>query len=286
MSTDWVGDQGRQPPLEKARGSDGGRLTMPRTKSSMLPSITWRFVVAVVGVGTTIAVSLFASSATGPTPVAISGWAGPSYAKDVTGFHPLADQLVADLSPPAKAAHAVQSSAPSNAALPPTATGDTQGGPTPSPSTSPPDVVTPTPTPAPLQPSLSIEISADQTKTHPNSTIVYTIRVANAGPGSAQDLVIQSHVPDGTTLAGWTCNGATVQADGRDSFACGTASATPTHPVVFGVSSLGSGAQILERFWVTVNHDVRRHTDLTNHAHVYARDVDPVDSEPASVLIP
>jgi uncharacterized repeat protein (TIGR01451 family) len=136
-------------------------------------------------------------------------------------------------------------------------------------------------------PSLAIAMTANATRAHPNQTITYTMRVTNAGPGTANGLVVESHVPDGTTLSGWVCGGATVQADGADQFTCGTLASgqKPNHPIVFAVPSLAPGESVVETFWVRVDRNVNHNSAIVDHAHAFAINADLADSEEVAVIV-
>jgi uncharacterized repeat protein (TIGR01451 family) len=135
-------------------------------------------------------------------------------------------------------------------------------------------------------PSIAVAMSADKTRAQPNKTITYTIHVGNAGPGTATHLVIESHVPDGTTLEGWNCGGTRVDAGGADHFTCGTLGQgqTPNHPVVFAVPSLAPGQSVTVTFWVSVDHNVHN-SALVDHAHAFADNADLADSEEVTVIV-
>jgi uncharacterized repeat protein (TIGR01451 family) len=117
--------------------------------------------------------------------------------------------------------------------------------------------------------------------------ITFTITITNNGPGVANDLIVESHVPDGTTLTSWMCNGSSVKAGGADHFTCGTrgAAPAPNHPLVFAVSALAPGATIIEQFTVQVDHNVNHNSAIVDHAHAYAANADLADSNVASVIV-
>jgi uncharacterized repeat protein (TIGR01451 family) len=231
----------------------------------------------------TLGVSVFVSHGSGPAVVALAGWSGPSYARDVAGFQPVTALLLKDLTKPrvrpapAKPAPAPQPPGAATRASTP----DTGHVPVP---TSPPN---PGPPPPPPAPSLAVEITADHERARPNETIVYTIQVTNTGPVSAAGLVIESHVPDGTSLSGWTCDGDDVKAHGADSFSCGDlgAAPAPNHPLVFTAAALAPGGWIVERFWVRIDHNVNHNTVIIDHAHAYAANADLADSDMVSVIV-
>ncbi|HLW18090.1 MAG TPA: hypothetical protein VKV69_12115 [Actinomycetota bacterium] len=120
-----------------------------------------------------------------------------------------------------------------------------------------------------------------------NRTITYTITVTNAGSGSATDVVIESHVPDGASLSSWVCGGATVPAKGASSFTCGSlgSAPAPNHPLVFAVPSLSPGASVTEHFTVSVDPNVKHNSAIVDHAHAYAANADLADSNIVSVIV-
>ncbi|MGZ4104235.1 MAG: hypothetical protein ACXVP8_03130 [Actinomycetota bacterium] len=258
---------------------------MARAPSSGVPGqamkIPRSFVRAAVTlgvVGSTLGATLFVASVAPPALVNIPALSGPSYARDLSAFHPVSRQLTKDVA-----------SSP-------------VGTPTPapivsrSPSSKPIESHVPesTPTPSapgehapPPSPSLTVTVAADTRSTHKNHAITYTITITNAGPGVANDLVVESHVPDGTSLLAWMCNGTSVSANGASSFTCGALGSAPkpNHPLVFAVSALASGASITEQFTVDVNHDVAHNSAIVEHAHAYAANADLADSPTTAVIV-
>jgi uncharacterized repeat protein (TIGR01451 family) len=220
---------------------------------------------------------LWVASQTAPAAVAIPKLSGPSYARDVSGFHHVAPSLVTDLSPK-PSPQPVASPRPARST--PTAAPDISA-PAPAEPTTEPTVATPPPSAA-----LAIAMTADRARAHPNQTITYTIRVTNSGPVTADHLIVETHVPDGTTLEGWTCNGKTFSAGGADHFTCGSlGSARPDHPIVFAMPSLASGASVVETFWVGIDHNVGHNTAIVDHAHAFAENADVVDSSLVTVVV-
>jgi uncharacterized repeat protein (TIGR01451 family) len=225
-------------------------------------------------VGSTLGASLWVASVTGPATVKLPGLSGPSYARDVAGFSPLSRSLTREIaSPPAptptvKPVPHPPSSKPIDSQPP-------SPGPTHSPSPSAPT------------PSLQVAMASSTSLTHPNKTITFTITITNAGPGVANDLVVESHVPDGTTLTSWMCNGRNLKANGIDHFTCGTlgAAPAPNHPLVFAVSALAPGASIIEQFTVQVDHNVNHNSAIVDHGHAYAANADLADSNQVSVIV-
>src|SRR5205085_8627583 len=145
---------------------------------------------------------------------------------------------------------------------------------------------TPTPFESP-PPSLSVVIATANTNQKRNKPITYTITVTNTGAAAATDLVVESHVPDGSSLVSWVCNGKTINANGASSFRCGTlgSAPAPNHPLVFAVSGLAPGASITERFTVSVDHSVKHNSAIVDHAHAYAANADLADSNIVSVIV-
>ena len=231
-------------------------------------------------VGSTLGASLFVASVTGATHVGIPSLAGPSYARDVSGFHRLSSSLNHEISgqPIPLPTPAVRPTPHPPSAKPV----DSQ---TPEPPVNPGPGPTHTPQ-APL-PSLSVAIAANTGVTHPNKSITFTVTITNNGPGVANDLVVESHVPDGASLVSWMCNGATVYANGADHFTCGTlgAAPAPNHPLVWAVSALAPGATITQTFTVRVDHNVNHNSAIVDHAHSYAANADLADSNEASVIV-
>jgi uncharacterized repeat protein (TIGR01451 family) len=225
-------------------------------------------------VGSTLGASLLVASISGPSSVKIPSLAGPSYARDVAGFHPLSHSLTREI-----ASTPGPTPVPSLKPVPHT------------PSPKPVDSRLPTPThssmPPPPSPSLSVAIATSVSVTHPNKTITYTITITNSGPGVADDLVVETHVPDGATLSSWMCYGSQVNAAGADHFTCGTlgSAPAPNHPLVFAVSALAPGATIIEQFSVRVDHNVKHNSAIVDHAHTYAANADLADSNEASVIV-
>jgi uncharacterized repeat protein (TIGR01451 family) len=224
-------------------------------------------------VGSTLGASLLVASVTGPSTVKLPGLAGPSYARDVAGFHPLSRSLTREIATPT-----------------PTPTSTLKPVPHP-PSSKPidsqPPASSPGRTPSPPSPSLTVAIAASSAQTHPNKSITFTITITNTGPGVANDLIVESHVPDGTALSSWMCNGTSMKAGSADHFTCGTLgrAPAPNHPLVFAVSGLAQGASIIEQFTVQVDHNVNHNSAIVDHAHAYAANADLADSNQASVIV-
>jgi uncharacterized repeat protein (TIGR01451 family) len=242
-----------------------------------------RLVVALCGVGTTMGVSVLVSNVHGGAVVRVVDWAGPNYAQDVRGFTPVAPSLLLDLTSPVAGRPVVPRAsrpAPARPATPAPAVA-------PSPAESLPDTeIAPPPPPPPTPaPTLAVAMSADKQEVHPNDVVTYSIRVSNTGPGVADGVVVESHVPDGTALVAWECDGATVAADGRDAFTCGPVSSSNTHAARFGLSSLPAGSQVILRFSVRVDRGLKHNTAITNHAHAFASNADLVDSEQVTVIV-
>src|SRR6266568_3562988 len=89
-----------------------------------------RALVVVGAVGSTLGATLVVASVSGPALVNIPGLSGPSYARDVSGFHPVSRQLTRDIA-----------NAPTPTPTPSVSPGKR------SPSSKPIDSTTPTPTP-------------------------------------------------------------------------------------------------------------------------------------------
>lgn len=227
-------------------------------------------------VGSTLGASLLVASIARPSSVRLPSLAGPSYARDVAGFHPVSRSLTREIGatpaptpvPSSKPASHLPSSKPVDSQPP---------APTPTRSSSPP----------PPSPSLTVALTTNGTVTHPNKTITYTVTITNAGPGIANDVVVESHVPDGTSLFSWMCSGSLVTAKGADHFTCGTlgGAPAPNHPLVFAVSALAPGSTIIEQFTVQVDHNVKHNSAIVEHAHAYASNADLSDSNVASVIV-
>lgn len=234
-----------------------------------------RLIVGLSAVAMTLGVSLWVSGRTAPTAVALSALDGPSYAQDVSGFRPVTRRLITEV-------NREPTPVRTKGTLPSRTTGGLVAEPGPA-STEP----VPLPHPAPPAPALSIQMTASDDKAHPNQTIVYSLRVTNAGPGAARGVVIESHVPDGTTLRGWTCDDENFKAEGAESLTCGNlaSAAATTHPVVFVIPVLAEGESAVREFWVRVGHGAMHNAAIVNHAHVYARDADLADSDEVSVIV-
>ena len=230
-------------------------------------------------VGSTLGASLLVASVTGAARVHIPFLAGPSYARDVSGFHRLSRSLNNEIvSPPTPAPTPAARPTPRPPSAKPV---DSQ---TPEPPVTP--GTTPPPTRAP-QPSLSVAIAASTDVTHPNKSITFTVTITNNGPGVANDVVVESHVPDGASLVSWMCNGTLVNANGADHFTCGSlgSAPAPNHPLVWGVSGLAPGATITQTFTVKVDHNVNHNSAIVDHAHAYAANADLADSNEVSVIV-
>ncbi|HJT37774.1 MAG TPA: hypothetical protein VJ818_05060 [Actinomycetota bacterium] len=230
----------------------------------------------VIGVvGSTLGATLLVASVTGANIVRIPALAGPSYARDVSGFHPITSHT------PVPPATIPTTKTPTT--LPSVAPSVAPGTPAPKPERSP----SPPQTPPAAAPSLSISMSAGAATVRKNREITYAITVTNTGSGAANDVVIESHVPDGASLTSWVCNASTVQANGATSFTCGSlgSAPAPNHPLVFAVHSLSSGSSITERFTVTVDPNVRHNSAIVDHAHAYATNADLADSNSVSVIV-
>ncbi|HJT37065.1 MAG TPA: hypothetical protein VJ818_01465 [Actinomycetota bacterium] len=230
----------------------------------------------VIGVvGSTLGATLFVASVTGANVVRIPALAGPSYARDVSGFHPISSHTPTPPAtvPKAKPPTTLPSLGPSVAPVTPT----------PKPERSP----APSENPPAAAPSLSVAMSAGTATVRKNRQISYTVTVTNTGTGAANDVVVESHIPDGASLTSWVCNGSTVQANGVTSFTCGSlgSAPAPNHPLVFAVHSLSPGASVTERFTVTVDPNVRHNSAIVDHAHAYATNADLADSNSVSVIV-
>ena len=241
-----------------------------------LPAPLMKAVLVLGVVGSTLGATLLVASVTGASVVRIPALAGPSYARDVSGFHPINSR-----SP----------NPPASTPAPPGKPGSTPGpSTTPSLPGSPTPIQTPTPSessPPPPTPSLSIVIATANTSQERNKPIAYTITVKNTGAAAATDLVVESHVPDGSSLVSWGCKGKTIYANGAATFTCGTlgSAPAPNHPLVFAVSGLAPGASITERFTVSVDHIVKHNSAIVDHAHTYAANADLADSNIVSVIV-
>lgn len=241
-----------------------------------LPAPLLKAVLVFGVVGSTLGATLLVASVTGVSVVRIPALAGPSYARDVSGFHPINSHLpTPHPSVPAQPGKPGSTPPPSSAPSQPTAPVPTQ---TPAPAESPSP---------PATPSLSVTAAAAPQSVRKKGTITYTITVTNTGSGTASDVVIESHVPDGATLSSWVCAGQTVQAKGASSFICGTVSPAPApnHPLVFAVPSLAPGASVIERFTVSVDPNVKHNSAIVDHAHAYAVNADLADSNIVSVVV-
>ena len=226
-------------------------------------------------VGSTLGATLFVASVTGASAVRIPSLAGPSYARDVSGFHPINSHSPSPASSP-------------GAAVKPRPTPGPQT--TPSNPTSPRPAHTPAPSesaPAPAPPSLSAAMTASSQTVKKNRTITYTITVTNTGSSTASNVVIESHVPDGTSLSSWVCAGKTVQAQGASSFTCGSVGTAPApnHPLVFTAQTLPPGASVTEHFTVSVDPNVKHNSAIVDHAHAYGSNADLADSNIVSVVV-
>ena len=239
-----------------------------------LPAPLMKAVLVVGVVGSTLGATLVVATVTGASAVRIPSLAGPSYARDVSGFHPITSH-----SPSAPAA--TPSGKP---ATTPSSTPSGSKPPVSSPSHAPTPSESPSPPPAP---SIAVSMTAASQTAKKNKTITYTIVITNNGSAVANSLVVESHVPDGASLSSWVCNGQTMPAHGGNSFMCGTlgSAPSPNHPLVFAISTLGPGASITEHFTVTVDPSVKHNSAIVDHAHAYAQNADLADSNIASVVV-
>src|SRR5438874_7149016 len=149
-----------------------------------LPAPLLKAVLVVGVVGSTLGATLLVASVTGASVVKIPALAGPSYSRDVSGFHPISSHTpsapVPSPNPTAKPGSQPPSSIPS-----------TPGSPAPVPTQTP----TPSESPPPPVPSLSVVIATGAQSARKNKTIAYAITVTNTGSGGADHVVIESHVP-------------------------------------------------------------------------------------------
>ena len=251
----------------------------PAGAISKLPAPLLKAVLVFGVVGSTLGATLFVATVTGASPVRIPLLAGPSYARDVSGFHPISSHTPG----PRASTPAVPGvpGVPGSAPTPPT---------TPSNPTSPTPTQAPTPSespPPPPVPSLSVSVASGAQSVRKKGTITYTITVTNTGSGTASDVAIESHVPDGASLSSWLCAGKIVQANGASSFTCGNlgAAPAPNHPLVFAVPSLAPGASVTEQFTVSVDPNVKHNSAIVDHAHAYAVNADLADSNIVSVVV-
>jgi len=239
-----------------------------------------RLLVAVATVTTSVGVSLLVSSFSGPTTVALPQWAGPNYRQDVRGFQPVTRRLLTDLK-------RGPSTAPGRTPRPSISRSPVASSPPGAPATTPTTTPPPSsPTPAPA-PSLAVSMSADRTEAKQRDTITYTIRVANGGDAAANRVVVESHVPDGTTLRSWTCNGVTVKAGGgATGFTCGDpGTPKPDHPLVWAFPTLAPGASVVVQVSVRIDPSVPHNANIVDHAHAYASNADLTDSDEVSVIV-
>jgi len=85
--------------------------------------------------------------------------------------------------------------------------------------------------------------------------LTYDIRVSNAGPSTARNLVMEDTLPSGVTFAGYTVSGGT-----------GTCSMLGSNPLSCDLGSLSPGQSVRVVVVVHVNADVPHGTVLTNTA--------------------
>ena len=239
-----------------------------------LPASLTKAVLVLGVVGSTLGATLLVASVTGASVVRIPSLAGPSYARDVGGFHPISSHTPSAPIPTPKPGS--PSPSPSKPSTP--------GSPAPVPAQTTTPSESPPPPPAP---SLSVVIATGAQSVRKNRTISYAITVTNTGSGAADEVVIESHVPDGTSLLSWVCNGSTVKANGATSFTCGSVGSAPmpNHPLVFAVPSLLPGASITEHFTVDIDPNVKHNSAIVDHAHAYAVNADLADSNIVSVVV-
>ena len=260
--------------MARAPGSGKPRALI----KSPVPLVKGALILGVVG--STLGASLLVASVTGAAHVALPSLAGPSYARDVAGFHRLSGSLnkeIVNTPSPAPVPTVRPTPLPPSAKPIDSQTPETPGTPNPS---QPPVPHTP-------PPSLSVAIAANTARTHPNKNITFTITITNNGPGVAKDLVVESDVPDGATLVSWMCNGALVNANGADHFRCGSlgSAPAPNHALVWAAPALAQGATITQTFTVQVDHNVSHNSAIVDRAHTYAANADLADSNEASVIV-
>lgn len=140
------------------------------------------------------------------------------------------------------------------------------------------------PTPAPTssrQAALTVRISADRDRAAPGGKITYTVVVRNVGTADASNVVAESHVPAGTSMA--TGDGC-VNGGGTATSPClpvdqpGEGGSSRDH-ISQRFDTIVPGGLAVWRFTVTVNLDTPVKTVIRNHAHAAATDVPSVTSD-------
>lgn len=271
MSAEWDG---------VTDGPSGTSRTGIRLSSR---TIAWRSIIAAIAMFSAFGASVVVTGGIGSSRIRLPALAGPSYAHDISGFRPPSRSLIRDI---ANAATETAKRTPPLALVPvagvraknPNPADDGRGS---------VDEPRPDPAPGPASappPALSLTMTSDTDDVHPNEIVTYSLAVTNSGDGTAENIVVASHIPDGTSLEGWMCDGSAHNAEGATSVTCGTDHERPDHDVVFGARRLAPAETITFLFWVRVNPGVRHNTAISTHAHCSASNADLIDSGEVSVF--
>lgn len=218
------------------------------------------------------------------TALDLESWRGSDYASDGAAQAPVSADLLGDL----YAGKVPQDLLPAldpTVGLSPPALDTDEGG-----------VVTPIEeeereiVPPPPGPSLRLKFRADRKRARPGEEITYTVHVENVGRATARNALVQSHVPEGTTLVtGTDCDGNAVQIQpgGDDAPVCLNVQPPAPNPeghITYFYASIPAGGSEVWTFRVRVN-DVEPGTPIVNHAHASADGLPTITSDDVTVTV-
>lgn len=214
-----------------------------------------------------------ASAGTSVGRVNLAGRQGASYARDDASFSPFSSLLVDELlgrlvfrqAPPVGRRTVVARETPRDAAE---GDDDVQPG----------------------APRLVAQMRSDRVTAGRGDRITYTIVVSNAGPVAATNAVLESHVPEHTTLiGGGQCGPTYVKVDPEgacvDVSPVFAAPAPGEHGVVFRFPRLASYSTEIVTFSVRVGYDAPKGESIENHSHLSAENASASDSRAVAVRV-